>query len=79
MSLGNGYKLVFGYRHVQGVPKCPCNDPGNYMSMHQSETDALDVLFRCWCGRRAKARFDSIKELSDFLAKNSVSQEESNG
>lgn len=67
-----GYKVVFGYRTVEGVPTCPCKDPGNYLAMEQSTTDQLDVLFRCWCGRKVKGRMDSIKELSDFLAKNGV-------
>jgi hypothetical protein len=68
-----GYKLVFGYQTVVGVPTCPCNNPGNYMLMEQSTRDALDAQFQCWCGSRAQVRFDSIKELSDFLAKNGVS------
>lgn len=63
-----GYRLVFGYRHVTGVPRCPCGDPGNYLSMEQSTTDPMDVLFRCWCGREVKGRMDSQAELDSFLA-----------
>lgn len=69
-----GYRLIFGYQTVVGVPTCPCKNPGDYMAMEQSLTDQLDVLFRCWCGRIAVGRMDSIKELSDFLAKNGVEQ-----
>ena len=75
MVMGNR-KLVFGFRTVVGVPTCPCNDPGNYMLMEQSLKNPLDVYFWCWCGRHANARFDSMEELNDFLAKNGVTTEE---
>ena len=26
------WRLVFGYRHVTGLPRCPCADPGNYQA-----------------------------------------------
>jgi hypothetical protein len=70
------WKLVFGYRHVQGVPKCPCNDPGNYMSMEQSTTNPLQVRFRCWCGSTCKGTMDDQLELENFLAKNGVTSAE---
>lgn len=71
-----GYKLVIGYRHFQGVPNCPCNDPGNYFMLEQSETDPLDLKFTCWCGLTAKARMASLEELNAFLIKNNVKNEE---
>lgn len=66
------HRLVFGYRHVVGVPYCPCGDPGNYMSLEQSMSDPLDVLFRCWCGRTLKGHMDTTAELAELLAKNGV-------
>lgn len=71
-----GYKLVIGYRHFQGVPTCPCNDPGNYLMLEQSETDSLDLIFTCWCGRTAKAHMESLEELNAFLIKNNIKNEE---
>lgn len=72
----SGYKLVVSYRHFQGVPTCPCRDPGNYFMLHQSETDPLDLIFTCWCGRTAKAHMDSLKELNAFLIKNDIKNSE---
>lgn len=66
------YKLVFGYKTVTGVPRCPCGDPGNYLSMSQSEVDPLNVKFQCWCGRTIVATMDDQAELDEFLAKNGV-------
>jgi hypothetical protein len=66
------WKLVFGYRHVQGVPPCPCRDPGNYMSMEQSTDNPLKVRFRCWCGSTCNGTMDTQEELNEFLRKNGV-------
>lgn len=66
------YRLVFGYRHVQGVPMCPCADPGNYLMMEQSVTDPMNVRFRCWCGRTVNGRMESQEELDGFLAQASA-------
>lgn len=66
------YRALFGYKHVSGVPRCPCADPGNYMAMEQSTSDPLDVRFRCWCGRTMKGRMDTPEELAEFLAKQGV-------
>lgn len=66
--------VVFGYRHVAGVPPCPCRDPGNYMAMEQPGDDPLTVLFRCWCGRTMPAAFDSIEERGDFLKDQGIAQ-----
>ncbi len=62
------YRLVFGYRHVQGVPSCPCADPGNYLSMEQSTTDPMAVRFTCWCGRTVTGTCDTQAELDALLA-----------
>jgi hypothetical protein len=66
------WRDVFAFRHVTGVPTCPCADPGNYLRMSQSTIDPLDVLFTCWCGRTIKGRMDSPEELQELLAKNGV-------
>jgi hypothetical protein len=63
-----GYKLVFGYRAVSGIPACPCRD-GNSVALEQSEADPLDLLFRCWCGNTMKARMEDQAELDELLAK----------
>lgn len=62
------YRLVFGYRHVTGVPLCPCHDPGNYLKMEQRVDDPLAVRFTCWCGRTVTGRCDDQAELDTFLA-----------
>lgn len=64
------WKLVFGYRHVLGVPMCPCADPGNYLSMEQDPEDPLHVRFRCWCGRTIEARMEDQAEFDAFMAEN---------
>lgn len=66
----SNWKTVFGYKHVSGVPRCPCADPGNYMAMEQDKDNPLVVRFRCWCGRTCKGTMDSQDELDNFLAKN---------
>ena len=65
-------RLVFGYKHVQGVPMCPCADPGNYLSLEQDEDDPLHLRFQCWCGRTVEAHMDDKKELDELLALNRV-------
>lgn len=60
--------LTFGFRHVDGVPTCPCRDPGNYMALEQCGSDPLDGLLRCWCGRTVQVRFDSLDERAAFVA-----------
>lgn len=71
--MADGYREVFGFRHVVGIPKpCPCADPGDYLRMEQSTSDPLDVRFTCWCGRTGTGRMDDQAELTEFLAKNGV-------
>lgn len=65
---GTGPFTLFGYRHVTGVPMCPCGDPGNYMMLEQVGLDPLVCQFRCWCGARLAVTFESLQERSDFLA-----------
>lgn len=62
------YRLVFGYRHVAGVPTCPCANPGNYLMMEQSASSPMDVRFTCWCGRTVVGSCDSQAELDALLA-----------
>lgn len=64
--------VVFGYRHVTGVPLCPCRNPGNYLCMEQPGDDPLEVVVRCWCGRTNRCVFDSMEERAEFLATNGV-------
>lgn len=61
---------LFGYRHVSGIPLCPCRDPGNYVACEQG-TDRLSFLLRCWCGRTCEGTWDDEKERAEFLAANS--------
>lgn len=61
------YRLIFGYRHVAGVPLCPCRDPGNYLSMEQSTEDPMAVRFVCWCGRAMTGHCESQAELDALL------------
>lgn len=68
------YRHVFGFQHVQGVPRCPCADSGNYLRMEQSTSDPLAVRFTCWCGRTVIGRMDDEAELAEFLAKNGVAR-----
>lgn len=61
--------VLFGYRTVHGIPPCPCNDPGTYMSLVcPDESNPLKVEFHCWCGGTMRASFDSEQELVDFVA-----------
>lgn len=66
------YKLLFGYRHVSGVPLCPCRDPGNYLMAEQRVDDPLSVRFTCWCGRTVTGRCDDQAELDALLKQNGV-------
>ncbi len=66
--MSDDYQLVFSYRHVQGVPTCPCADPGNYLMMEQSTDDPMAVRFTCWCGRNVTGRCDDQAELDALLA-----------
>jgi len=59
---------VFGYRHVVGVPTCPCQDPGNYMMLEQLGEDPLECRFVCWCGMSINVTFTSQQERDDFVA-----------
>lgn len=65
------WRLVFGYRAVEGVPVCPCRD-GNSVSMEQDTSDPLHLRFRCWCGRTIEAHMDDQRELDDLLAQNGL-------
>lgn len=60
--------VLFGYRHVNDVPLCPCRDPGNYMMMEQPGDDPLDCRLRCWCGRTCRVTFDSLDEREKFVS-----------
>lgn len=64
--------LVFGFRHVQGIPSCPCGDPGNYACMEQDDSDPLSFTIRCWCGGKLGGRFDNDEERAAFLRANGV-------
>lgn len=64
------YKLIFGYRHVSGVPRCPCGDPGNYLMMEQSASDPLSFRFTCWCGRTIKGKADTKEEFDKLVSLN---------
>lgn len=59
---------LFGYRHVSGVPLCPCRDPGNYM-MGEQGVKPLEIVFRCWCGSKGGATFDSLEERAEYLSR----------
>ena len=68
-----GVEIIFGYKHVKGLPKCPCNDPGNYMMCEQRDPNRpLEVVFRCWCGNALECKFDSDLERKLFMKKNGV-------
>lgn len=64
--------VIFGYRHVVGLPVCPCRDPGTFMALEQPGPDPLDFVARCWCGATLKGRFDSAAERAEFLTSNGV-------
>jgi hypothetical protein len=57
-------RVVFGYQTVTGVPKCPCGDPGNYLSM---TNDDLGDTLECWCGRTMRIKFDTEEERAAFI------------
>lgn len=63
-------RLVFGYRHVSGVPNCPCNDPGNYMMMEEDDNNPLSFRMRCWCGSTIRGNFDNQAERDEFVGAN---------
>lgn len=64
------YRVLFGYRHVTGVPFCPCGDPGNYLLLEQRVDDPLSIRFTCWCGSKMTGTCDDQAELDDLLRKN---------
>lgn len=67
-----GVSILFGYKHIVGLPKCPCNDPGDYMMCEQREpSKPLEVVFRCWCGRTMSCVFKSMAEREEFMKANS--------
>lgn len=66
-------EVLFGYRHVTGVPKCPCNNPGNYMMCEQGP-GLLHFLMRCWCGSTLKGTFDDEAERTAFLESNQINE-----
>lgn len=59
--------VLFGYRHVSGIPLCPCRDPGNYVALEQPGENPLDCLVRCWCGSTMRVTFDSLDERTQFI------------
>lgn len=60
--------VVFGYRHVSGVPLCPCRDPGNYLMMEA--VSPLKDRLRCWCGATIAVTWDSEEERAEFIQTN---------
>lgn len=62
------YEVLLSYGHVHGVPRCPCADPGNYMSVERSKSDPLALLFRCWCGSTMKAQAENVEEVERLVA-----------
>lgn len=64
--------LLFGYRHVGGVPRCPCGDPGDYMMCEQGD-GPLDFVLRCWCGATLRGTWDDEQDRATFLAGHSGS------
>ncbi|HWA67146.1 MAG TPA: hypothetical protein VG899_12360 [Mycobacteriales bacterium] len=66
--MADHFKIILGYGPVAGIPRCPCNDPGNHVAVEQSTTDPLDLLIRCWCGRTMRARADNEQEITDLIA-----------
>lgn len=64
--------VIFGYRHVDGIPLCPCRDPGNYVALEQPGNNPLEFVLRCWCGSTMKGSFDDMSEREQFLKANGV-------
>lgn len=56
----------FGYRHVSGIPLCPCRDPGNYVTC-EALTDPLAFRLVCWCGRSIQGTWDDEADKLAFL------------
>lgn len=67
---GEDGTVLFGYRHVNGVPLCPCRDPGDYMMCVQGP-GPLDFTLRCWCGSTMGGQWDDEAERKAFLATHS--------
>jgi hypothetical protein len=68
--MSDEWELVFGYRHVVEVPRCPCGDPGDYLMMEQAKGNPLKFRLQCWCGRTIDGQFGDMAERAEFLAKN---------
>lgn len=64
------WAVAFGYRMLEGVPRCPCRNPGNYAMLELSTTDPLLGRLRCWCGSTCGVTFDDQADLDSFLLKN---------
>lgn len=62
-----GWRLIMGFRHVQGIPLCPCRDPGNYVRAEQSLTNPLLIRFTCWCGRTVNATCEDLSEVDELV------------
>lgn len=58
-------KLIHGYRTVNDIPICPCNDPGNYMMLEQ--TGPLEFRYVCWCGRRLRMTVDNEEDATKII------------
>lgn len=71
MGATSDLQVLFGYRHVKGIPLCPCKGPGNYAMMEQRTKDPLECHLRCWCGRTLKVTFSDMAEREEFLEMNS--------
>lgn len=63
-------QVLFGYRHVSGIPLCPCRDPGNYVACDSDTTNPLAFTLRCWCGSSMKGAWDDEADKLAFLQAN---------
>lgn len=67
-------EIIFGYRHITSpeVPRCPCNDPGDYLLLQQRTDDPLECRLLCWCGRSIPVDFDNENERMEFILLNTA-------
>jgi hypothetical protein len=58
-------RVIFGYTHVGSeFPRCPCNDPGNYLMCERPDPSSLRVTIRCWCGATSQGSADDEDEIT---------------
>lgn len=60
-------EVIFGYQHVTGTPRCPCDDPGDYLMLRQRSANVLECELVCWCGRSMAVDFDDEAERLEFV------------